>query len=210
MFYLVRHGEIESNIKKVYAGWSDEPLTERGVRQAEKAGELLKDKGIDALYCSPLRRAVQTAEIIGGIIGKTPILEKNFKEMRLGLWEGLSEDEIESRYPEEWGIWNTRPAELRLDGRETLEALQERVLKGVFSRRWTQMNADKKCLTQRRKDAKNLVIVTHVAIIRVIVLYSQGRDLNEYKRVPVANGELFEIDPQITQIDADSGSRAKA
>ena len=90
IFYLVRHGEIESNIKKVYAGWSEEPLTERGVRQAEKAGELLKDKGIDALYCSPLRRAVQTAEIIGGIIGKTPILVKNFKEMRLGLWEGLS------------------------------------------------------------------------------------------------------------------------
>ena len=200
MFYLVRHGEIESNIKKVYAGWSDEPLTERGVRQAEKAGELLKDKGIDALYCSPLRRAVQTAEIIGGIIGKTPILEKNFKEMRLGLWEGLSEDEIESRYPEEWGIWNTRPAELRLDGRETLEALQERVLKGV-RRRSSEVGG------QRSGKA---VVVTHVAIIRVIVLYSQGRDLNEYKRVPVANGELFEIDPQITQIDADSGSRAKA
>lgn len=127
-FFFIRHGEIASNVRKVYAGWSEEPLTERGVRQAEKAGELLKGKGIDALYCSPLRRAVQTAEIIGKAVGKVPVKDAHFKEMGLGPWEGLSEDEVERRFPEEWGIWNTRPAELRLAGRETLAELQGRVL----------------------------------------------------------------------------------
>ena len=61
MLYLVRHGEIESNIKKVYAGWSEEGLTETGIRQAAEAGEILRGKGIEGLYCSPLKRAVQTA-----------------------------------------------------------------------------------------------------------------------------------------------------
>ena len=114
--YFVRHGEIESNIRKVYAGWNDEPLTKNGIRQAEKAGELLNDKGIDALYCSPLRRAVQTAEIIGEAIGEVPGPDAHFKEMGLGPWEGLSEDEVERCFPEEWRVWNTRPAEFAAGG----------------------------------------------------------------------------------------------
>ena len=50
LFYFVRHGEIQSNREKVYAGWSEEALTEKGILQAERAGFALKDKGIDALY----------------------------------------------------------------------------------------------------------------------------------------------------------------
>lgn len=183
IFYLVRHGEIESNIKKVYAGWSEEPLTENGVRQAEEAGKVLTGKGIGALYCSPLKRAFQTAEIIGGIIGKEPIPDDSFKEIKLGPWEGLSEGEVARRFPEEWKIWNTRPAELVLEGRETLRALQERVLAGIRKIQW-EMDGD-----------EHLLLVTHVAIIRVLMLYSEGRDLNEYKKVPVpGNGEVFVID----------------
>ena len=134
IWYSVRHGEIDSNLKKVYAGWSQERLTERGVLQAEEAGEALKGEGIDALYCSPLKRAVQTAEIIGKAINRELVLDDHFREMKLGLWEGLSEDEIENAYPEEWRLWNTRPAELVLEGRETLRELQERVLEGIRRR----------------------------------------------------------------------------
>ena len=180
IWYSVRHGEIDSNLKKVYAGWSQERLTERGVLQAEEAGEALKGEGIDALYCSPLKRAVQTAEIIGKAINRELVLDDHFREMKLGLWEGLSEDEIENAYPEEWRLWNTRPAELVLEGRETLRELQERVLEGIRRRR-----------CQR---SGKVVVVTHVAIIRVLKLYAEGRDLNEYKRVPVPeNGEVFRI-----------------
>ena len=130
-WYFVRHGEIQSNIDKVYAGWSDEALTDVGMRQAEEAGEALKGKGIGVLYCSPLKRAVQTAEIIGEAIGLVPIVDGHFKEMKMGPWEGLSEDEIQRRFSEEWRVWNTRPADLRLDGRESLRELQERVLEGI-------------------------------------------------------------------------------
>jgi len=194
IWYFIRHGEIQSNVDKVYAGWSDEALTERGVCQAEKAGETLRGKGIDKIYCSPLRRAVQTAEIIGKAVGRVPIVDEHFKEMGMGPWEGLSEDEVEKKFPEEWRVWNAKPGELRLDGRETLGELQVRVLEGVRRQR-SEVGGQR---------SGKIVVVTHVAIIRVLMLYSEGRDLNEYKQVPVpGNGEVFEIDPQITQICAD-------
>ena len=195
IWYFIRHGEIQSNVDKVYAGWSDEALTARGVRQAEKAGEILKDRGIDKIYCSPLKRAVQTAEIIGKSIDLVPVLDKHFKEMRMGPWEGLSEDQIEMKFPKEWRIWNTRPAKLKLDGRETLKELQGRVIEGIKRQRRSEVGGQR---------SGKVVVVTHVAIIRVLKLYTEGRDLNEYKKVPVpGNGEVFQIAPQITQIGTD-------
>ena len=184
IWYFVRHGEIESNIRKVYAGWSEEPLTERGVAHAKEAAKALKGKGIGALYCSPLRRTVQTAEIIGEAINREIVPDDHFKELKLGPWEGLSEDEVASAYPEEWRVWNERPAELVLEGRETLRELQERVLEGIRGR----------TSEVRGQRSEKVVVVTHVAIIRVLMLHSEGRDLNEYKKVPVpGNGEVFRI-----------------
>ncbi|MCF6238888.1 MAG: histidine phosphatase family protein [Candidatus Marinimicrobia bacterium] len=180
-WYFVRHGEIESNIKKVYAGWSEEGLTRRGIQQAKEAAKDLIRLGIDAVYCSPLQRAVQTAEIIGKILGKQPISAEDFKEMRLGPWEGRGEEEISRDFPEQWKSWNTTPAELVLEGRETLHELLGRVLDGIAR-------------IKARTGDKSVLIVTHVAIIRVLLLHSQGMDLNLYKTIPAPpNGKVFEI-----------------
>ena len=177
IFYLVRHGEIESNIKKVYAGWSEEELTTQGIQQARNAGQELINYKIDCIYCSPLRRTVQTAEIIGDALRKQPLLEENFKELRLGPWEGLSEDTIAREYPAEWELWNSQPADLILHGRETLSELQTRVLEGVAKIR-------------KKHFAKSFLIVSHVAIIRVLLLYSRKMDLNFYKTLSVPNGQV--------------------
>jgi alpha-ribazole phosphatase/probable phosphoglycerate mutase len=180
-WYFVRHGEIESNIRKIYAGWSGERLTENGIQQAGDAGLNLKDCAIDAIYCSPLNRTIQTAEIIGDILNKKPILDESFKELRLGVWEGLSEEIVARNYPREWEIWNTKPADLILEGRETLHELLERALGGIKR-------------IQHKFDWKNVVVVTHVAIIRVLLLYVQHLDLNLYKTIPVPkNGKVFHL-----------------
>ena len=190
-WYFVRHGEIESNIKKVYAGWSDEALTTKGIRQAKEAAEELSDLEIGSIYTSPLKRTVQTAEIIGGFLKKQPILEESFKELKLGKWEGRSEKEVQRDFPDEWQMWNTRPAELILEGRESLQELLERVLGGIVK------------ISEREVDG-SVLVVTHVAIIRVLMLYTQKKDLNLYKTVPVpGNGKVHRLHPQISQIDAD-------
>ena len=185
-WYFVRHGEIASNVKKIYAGWSQEGLTSRGHQQAIEAAKRLVFFDIDHIYTSPLKRAVQTADIIGGPLEIKPIFEESFKELKLGIWEGLSEEEVGRKYPDEWKIWNTRPAELVLDGRETLNGLLKRVLAVIEKVRAGVTNS-------------SILIVTHVAVIRVLLLYTQKMDLNLYRTLDVPNGEIFEIDGELLQ-----------
>jgi len=183
-WFLIRHGEIRSNRKNIYAGWSEEGLTRKGTRQAKKAARQLLSKGIDAIYCSPLKRAVQTAEIIGDNVKIKPVVNKNFKELNLGIWEGLTEGDVREQYPKEWMIWLTRPAELCLDGREKLTELQNRVIGGI-----------EKIRVQRKNGS--VLIVTHVAVIRILLLYAKKLDLNCYKIVPVPNTTVFEIEDHL-------------
>jgi len=178
---LIRHGEILSNVKRVYAGRSEEALTKKGICQAYKVAERIKkDYNIHALYTSPIKRALQTAEIIGKIIGREVIVEEAFKEMEMEPWEGMSEEEIASIYPEEWQIWLTRPAELSLPGRERLDELLVRVKRSIQE------------ICRNRKD-QNIVVVTHVAIIRVLWLWYTHKSLNLYKTIHVPNAKIFKL-----------------
>lgn len=177
-WYFVRHGEIAANLRKIYAGRSPERLTEKGRRQAREIAEKLMNLGIDEIYCSPVARAMETAEIIGAILDKGPILAEAFKELALGPWEGKSETEVQRDFPAEWQLWNTRPAELVLEGRETLGELLQRVLRGLES-------------IQAQNGCRSVLVVTHVAIIRVLLLHWQARELNLYKKISIPHGKIF-------------------
>jgi len=171
--YLMRHGRTESNEKKIYAGWSDEVLNESGIRDVMNSGEKLGDYGIERIYSSPIERALQTAIIINQKLNKMVIVEEDFKEMKLGPWEGLSEEEVMNKYPDEWKTWNTRPSTLNMTGRENLKRLQERALRGI------------KKIVNSSGDA--VLIVTHVALIRVLWIYYNKLSLDDYRNIPVPN-----------------------
>lgn len=177
---MVRHGESPSNSKKVYAGKNPEKLTKRGIVQAKEVSEKLMCYGVHALYTSPVQRAMQTARIIGETMGMDFIIEETFQEMDLGPWEGLSEKNIAQHYSKEWRLWQSKPAELKLPGRETLKELLERALTGVQK-------------IQQIVGDKTVVVVTHVAIIRVLLLWHAKESLNLYKTVHVPNTKIFEI-----------------
>lgn len=179
---LVRHGEIPSNVNKVYAGRSSEGLTSKGLLQAKTVSEKFTDYSVAALYSSPIHRAIQTAEIISAATGVDLSIRDEFREMEFGLWEGLAEDTIARDFPDEWKTWQERPDELRLHGRETLEELQGRVLAGV---RDIQMTAGKH---------NTAIVVTHVAVIRVLLLWHEEKSLSLYKTIQVPNAEIFEIE----------------
>lgn len=177
---LVRHGEIPSNINRVYAGSSPEYLTDRGIRQAEEVAARLSGLNINVIYTSPVRRAVQTAEIINARLNVALEINDAFRELEMGPWEGMSETDIAREYPGEWDTWNKRPAALRLPGRETLDELLQRAISGM---RGLYVEAER----------RHTVLVTHVAIIRVILLWKDGKDLNFYKTIHVPNVATFTI-----------------
>jgi phosphoserine phosphatase len=180
-WHFIRHGETDANLRKIYAGRSPERLTANGRRQAGSMARRLIPVGIDQIYCSPVARTVETAEIIGHHLKKRPIPEPAFTELAMGPWEGKSEAEVQRDYPTEWQLWNIRPAELVLPERETLDELHQRVLKGLER------------IRAQNSPGSAILVVTHVAIIRVLLLHWQSRDLNLYKTISIPHGIIFPL-----------------
>ena len=183
-WYFLRHGQINSNLNKVYSGRSDEPLNAHGLEQAHQAAELVSLQSIDRIISSPLARAGQTATVVAAANNLKVSFDPAFNEMIFGPWEGLSEARVKQQYPLEWTLWNSQPQELKLRGRETLEQLQARVIAGM-----RHVEAE----TKAEGKGNSILVVSHVAVIRVVALYAQGRPLSEYKSIEVDNCQLFPI-----------------
>ena len=97
---LVRHGETDWNAAGRIQGCTDTPLNARGRAQAAALAEKLRSsERAEALYTSPLRRAAETAEIIGSALGLRPEPVEALREISFGVWEGCSWAEIQRRWP---------------------------------------------------------------------------------------------------------------
>lgn len=96
---LVRHGETDWNRDRRYQGHADPPLNDAGRAQAQELAAALEGLELDAIYSSDLRRAAETAEIIGAARGIPVIHDPGLREIDVGSWSGLTRDEIEERFP---------------------------------------------------------------------------------------------------------------
>jgi broad specificity phosphatase PhoE len=96
---LARHGETDWNREGIWQGHGDPPLNDLGRRQAAELAERLADVEIHALYSSDLRRAYETAEIIGAAKGLEITAEPDLREMDVGSWSGLTSEEIATQFP---------------------------------------------------------------------------------------------------------------
>ena len=97
VMYLIRHGATEANLAKpsrLQGRRHDPPLARLGVRQAEASRVFLAVRPIDVCYSSPLRRALQTALIVGAPHGLSPVPLAALTECDIGRWEGLDWQEI--------------------------------------------------------------------------------------------------------------------
>jgi probable phosphoglycerate mutase len=100
-FLIVRHGETEWNALRREQGHLDSPLTLAGLAQAVRVGARLGAHRPTALYASDLERAAHTARIIGAAVGLTPRLDARLRERHLGIFQGLTPEEIAARHPAE-------------------------------------------------------------------------------------------------------------
>src|SRR4051812_16147921 len=122
--HLVRHGRTASNRERRTMGWLDEGIEPGWVRAAAAVADALAREPVDWLVSSPLARAVQTAAPLAALLSRQPILDDRFGELRVGHWEGYTEDEIAERWPEDWEQWRSEPHALGLAGRGTLGHLK--------------------------------------------------------------------------------------
>ena len=124
---LIRHGETEWNAAELFRGRADIELNENGVRQAELLAEYLKDKQIDAIYSSRLRRARKTADIIAGRHGREVKSAGGLIDIDFGEWQGLSHREVKEKYGELYAAWAENPPRVTTPGGESLDDVRKRV-----------------------------------------------------------------------------------
>jgi len=97
--YLVRHGQTAWNLEGRCQGHADIPLDATGIAQARSLAAALAGHRIDAIYTSDLARAHETARIVAAARSATAIARRALREIDIGSWSGLTDEEIEVRYP---------------------------------------------------------------------------------------------------------------
>jgi len=125
---LARHGETEWNVEEVFRGTIDVELNETGLKQAELLGEYLRDEKIEAIYSSPLKRALNTAEAIARHQKLDVEVSQGLIDLNFGEWQGLSSKEVKEKYQEQYAKWLNHPDRLQFPGGETLKDVRQRAL----------------------------------------------------------------------------------
>jgi broad specificity phosphatase PhoE len=178
--YLVRHGLTQANKENRFAGRTDEKLHADGKNQIMLVGEKLRNNKISTIYCGPAKRTVQSAELLGELL-KVPVLPlEEFDEINIPHWDGLTKDEIRQKHGDEYPTWLNSPPTFSLPGCETLKQVQERAVKGI-SRVLKQHNSE------------NLLLVSHLIVLRCLVLFYNGFDIKDFRSVKIDNGSIIRL-----------------
>jgi broad specificity phosphatase PhoE len=128
---LARHGQTEWNVEEVFRGRIDLELNQTGIKQAELMAESLSGQEIEAVYSSPLKRALKTAEAIARRHKLKVETSPGLIDCDFGQWQGLSLREVKEKYRKLYEQWTESPQSVRMPGGESLEEVRERALEVV-------------------------------------------------------------------------------
>jgi len=159
---LVRHGQSTWNREHRIQGQLDPPLSEEGRRQAMRVGRRLARHRLVGFYSSDLKRALETAQVIGAETGGSPSPTTALREIYLGDWEGLSTLELARRFPDAWGRWTQEPSWDVVPGGEGAAAFESRVVAEIDS-------------ILARHEHGDILVVTHGGVIQVALHRVVGR-----------------------------------
>ena len=131
IMFVTRHGETDYNAAGRYCGGTDVPLNDVGLAQARELARRLINVKFDAVISSPMLRARQTADIVCAELVINYNVYEQFAERHLGVYEGLTRDEIKTRYPDLWNRQCTGKPDDAPDGGETLRQACARIDGGM-------------------------------------------------------------------------------
>lgn len=148
---LVRHGETLHNVAGIAQGWNDSTLSDRGERQVSRLAERLGALEFDAVYSSPLGRALATAETIARPRALPITTDDDLREMSYGRWEGRSFLDVRREDEESYQNWITRGDACCPEG-ESHDAVRARM---------------ERALARISAEARRPVVVSHGTAIRI-------------------------------------------
>ncbi len=192
MIVLARHGETTWNLAGRYQGRLESALSALGVRQGFALADhffarLQRGESVpERIVSSPLLRCLATARFTATRVDVPLETDERLIEIAHGTWDGRYRDELAANDPERYRAWREDPAHVAFDGGETLSQVAER---------WRAF-ADAELLAERR----DVLVVTHDAVVRCALLAAKGLDLDSFWRMHVENGAFALLESDGTRL----------
>jgi broad specificity phosphatase PhoE len=182
---LVRHGQTKWNKEKIFRGLIDVPLNETGIEQAAAAGKILSRYPVKAVYSGPLTRAVATAQEIARFHQLATQIHDGFNDLDFGEWQGLSLEEVQANFPDNFQLWVKHPKLFSLTQGESLNAVMERAFSALE-------------ILRQQHTGQTIVIVTHRVVIKSLICALLGLDNNHFWKINQDNCaiNIFHFHPQ--------------
>ena len=163
---LARHGETAWNVEKVFRGRADVSLDEVGIKQADLLGKYLSSWELEAIYSSPAKRALDTANIIARRQKVSVHIVEGLIDFDFGEWQSLPEKEVKRLHPAVLDEWHNNPHKVKMPGGESLDDVRERAVELVND------------VLSRHQG--NVLLVSHRVVIKVLICYLLGLDNSHF------------------------------
>lgn len=163
---LARHGETLWNVAKVFRGRADVDLDEVGIKQAELMGKYLSRWKLEAIYSSPLRRALDTANMVARCQKVAACIAQGLIDFDYGQWQSLPEQEVKRLYPDLLNEWHNNPHKVGMPGGESLEDVRRRAVAVVDH------------ILSRHQGS--VLLVSHRVVIKVLICCLLGLDNSHF------------------------------
>ncbi|MCW2949816.1 MAG: alpha-ribazole phosphatase [Thermoleophilia bacterium] len=182
IIHLVRHGQTILNRDVRFRGRRDVPLNDVGRREAIAAGRMLSMVGVDAVYASPLSRALEVGTAIAAASDVDDVVPMELlTNLDYGRWEGLTAEESAAVDPVAWKLYRTDPEAARCPGGESLAAAGDRVVRAVHE-------------IAERHPGGTVAAVSHGVMLRLAVLRVAGQVTPDWQfRIPTGGSLTFAV-----------------
>ena len=194
---LIRHGETDWNTVRRLQGHIDIPLNDTGLNQARLLGAALQNEHLDAVLCSDLQRAVQTAQAIATLKNLPCQISDQWRERSFGGFEGQLINTLEQRFPVEYAAWRAYETDSQFPYNadsghhgETIRQFHARIEAALIA------------LCQTYPDQK-VAVVAHGGVLECVYRISRQLPLNAPREVSLLNASInrFEVRLHENQLD---------
>ena len=179
LLYCIRHGQSVYNAEGRIQGQSDIPLSELGMNQGQAAARALVGEGIDAIFSSPLTRAMQTARSVADSLDLPIETDDRLMEIHAGIFQDKQRQEIERDLPEELAHWLSEDLDYIIPGGESRRSLMTRGREAFLD-------------IAARRDFQKVAVVGHGRMLTVTIKYVLGLEPTDPPKA-IQNGSITVI-----------------
>lgn len=154
--YMIRHAKSIANDSGMFGGITDYELSQEGLVQAKDLANRLKNYEINKIYCSPLKRAIETITPTANMKNMDINIDNDLREINVGTWENILRDDLRKMYPEENKYIDETEYYTGMAGQEETIDVANRMYGTILKIAKDNLN-------------KNIIITSHIVAIRAFL-----------------------------------------